>query len=384
MSKVTLYLHIGATKTGTTALQRFLEQNFSTLLNDFGVLYPNFHDEEIHSPMPPGHNYWQGYHFENFDSSHDLEVFNRCIQYCKKNSLKSIVISHEALLVNWYDRIGLLAGKLDADIKIICYVRRQDHHLESAWKQWGHKFVSSSDLLDSLDKHEEWGGWRQTNWYKLIAPWAHYFGRENIIIRPYEKEQLPDGIFPDFLNIINVNWPQRPVLERDVNVNAGFSRDVLEFLYLNKDFYESFTDQRLHNMLNQLLDDDVRKKPFETYGILSPGDRIKLLNRYEESNQKLAREYLNRSDGRLFNEPWPNANDAWVPYEGLNVARLTPIITKMIYKLYARQNAIYQQQTALYRTSNTKKIKRWLSSLKKNITDRLHAGSGNVTDDPKE
>jgi hypothetical protein len=131
-------------------------------------------------------------------------------------------------------------------------------------------------------------------------------------------------------------------------------------------------------MLNQLLDDDVRKKPFETYGILSPEDRIKLLNRYEESNQKLAREYLNRSDGRLFNEPWPNANDAWVPYEGLNVARLTPIITKMIYKLYARQNAIYQQQTALYRTSNTKKIKRWLSSLKKNITDRLHAGSGDA------
>ncbi len=345
MKDVTLYLHIGATKTGTTALQRFFEQNFSRLLNEFGVLYPNFHDKDIVSPMRSGYNYWQGHYFENSDGSTDVDVFNRCIGYCRKNSLNSIVIIHEALLVNWHDRMKLLAGKLDADIKIICYVRRQDHHLESAWKQWGHKFVPSNQLLISLDKQEKkWGGWRQTNWYKLLDPWAQAFGVENVIVRPYEKEQMPDGIFPDFLKTIDVVWPEKPVLRDDVNVNSGMSRDALEFLSLNRDFYTDHSDQRLYNMLNKLLDDSDKKKPFESYGILSPLERLEVLNKYEPSNQMVAKVYLKREDGRLFYERWPNPDDDWEPYEGLTVERLVPIITKMIYKLYVQQNIINSRQ----------------------------------------
>ncbi len=345
MGDVTIYLHIGATKTGTTALQRFLEQNFSKLKNEFGVLYPNFHDAKIFSPMRDGHNYWQGFYFENTDGSDDVEVLNRCIQYCKQNSLNSIVISHEALLVNWHQRMGVLSGKLDANIKIICYVRRQDHHLESAWKQWGHKFVSSDHIVESLDQQkEQWGGWRQTNWYRLIAPWSQNFGRENVTIRPYEKEQMPGGILPDFLELINVKWPDKPVLRNDVNVNSGFSRDVLEFLSLNKDFYEGHSDQRLHNMMNKMLDESYKKKPFESYGILSPAERVSIINKYESSNQKLAKEYLNREDGRLFYESQPNLDDAWEPYEGLTIERLVPIVTKIMYKLYARQEVLMKQQ----------------------------------------
>lgn len=344
MSNVTLYLHIGATKTGTTALQRFLEQNFKKLQDEFGVLYPNFHDREIYSAMRAGYNYWQGYYFENSDGSNDTNIFNRCIDYCKKKSLHSIVVSHEALLVNWHERIGLLANKLDANIKIICYVRRQDHHLESAWKQWGHKFVPSHQILSTLDKYgEKWGGWRQTNWYKLLEPWAQNFGRENLIVRPYEKEQMPDGIFPDFLKIVHVEWPEIPVLGKDVNVNSGFSRDVLEFLSLNRDFYVDDSDQRLHNMMNKVLDDDYKKRPFESYGIFSPRERLEILNKYEPSNRKVAKIYLKREDGRLFYEPWPDPDDTWEPYEGLTVDKLVPIITKIIYKLYMQQNKLNSQ-----------------------------------------
>lgn len=345
MSEVTLYLHIGATKTGTTALQRFLEQNFLRLKDEFQVFYPNFHDKELYTPMRDEYNYWQGHYFETTDGADDINVFQRCIKYCEKNSLQSIVISHEALLVNWHNRIGQLAGKLDAKIKIICYVRRQDHHLESAWKQWGHKFVSSDKILESIiTQNDKWGGWRQTDWYELLKPWAHNFGAENIIVRPYERQQIPEGVLPDFLSILNVVWPEKPVLRNDVNVNSGFSRDVLEFLSLNRDFYENHSDQRLHNMLNRFLDDSYRKKPFESYGILSPLERLEILNKYEASNQMVAREYLKREDGRLFYEAWPNPNDPWQPYEGLTVESLVPIITKMIYKLHAQQTAILARQ----------------------------------------
>lgn len=353
MGEVTLYLHIGATKTGTTALQRFLEQNFSKLKNEFSILYPNFHDAQFYDVMRDGYNYWHGHYFESTDGSKDVELFGNCILYCKQHSLRSIVVSHEALLVNWHERMGKLAGKLDANIKVICYVRRQDHHLESAWKQWGHKFVSSSQIIDSLERYnEQWGGWRQTDWYRLLKPWALNFGMENIIVRPYEREQMPEGVLPDFLRTINVSWDGTPTLRNDVNVNSGFSRDVLEFLSLNRDFYENQSDQRLHNMMNRVLDESYKKKPFESYGILSPKERLEILKKYELSNQRVAKDYLKREDGRLFFEVLPNPEDAWEPYEGLTVERLVPIITKIMYKLYAQQNALATQRNRVDLHSN--------------------------------
>lgn len=347
MSTVTIYLHIGASKTGSTALQRFLEQNFSELLK-FGVLYPNFRDKDVFTPMLVGQNYWHGYYFDEFDSSHDLALFNKCIQYCKENSLHSIVISNESFLVNWRDRLGQLAGSLDANVKIICYVRRQDYFSEAAWKQWGHKFFSANELFSSLGR-QEWGGWGVMDWYQAIAPWSRNFGKENIIIQPYEKEQMPDGILPDFLNKIGITWPEKPVLKEGiyVNINNSFSRDVLEFLYLNKDFHGEREDYRMYNMVNNVLRDDFRKKVFDAYGVLSPKDRIALLEKYEASNQNLALEYLDRADGRLFYEPWPDPNENWEPYEGLTVEKLTPILTKLIHYVYEREITLNSKYATL-------------------------------------
>lgn len=247
------------------------------------------------------------------------------------------MISHEALLNNWADRMGELFRELDVNVKIICYVRRQDHHLESAWKQLGHRLCSASEMVHHKSG---WGRWRWTNWYERIAPWTDYFGKENIIIRPYEKEQLPKGIFSDFLDILNIDWKGEIKLEREADMNSGFSRDVMEVLSLNKDFYKIYPDQRLYNMFSQLLKSEYGKEPFESYNLLSPSQRIELLKEYEPSNQKLAREYLNREDGRLFYEPWPKEDDPWVPYEGLSIEKLVPIMTKMIYELYSRQQAL--------------------------------------------
>ena len=355
MSAVTIYLHIGATKTGSTALQRFLEQSFSKLL-EFGILYPNFRSEDISTPMQPGQNYWHGYYFEETDGSGDLELFKKCIQYCREHSLHSIVISNDDFLIRWPDRIGQLAGKLDANIKIICYVRRQDHYFEAAWKQWGHKFVAANDLFASLEdpQYVNWFSANFMDWHKAIAPWAKNFGIENLIVWPYEKEQMPEGILPDFLNKINVVWPEKPVINSTSNdgarANIGFSRDVIEFLYFNREIRDSvgnLADAQIYAMVNTGLSDNFRKKTFDSYGILPPKDRISLLEKFETSNQLLAHEALGRADGRLFYEPWPAPDENWEPYEGLSVEKLTPILTKLIYNVYERQIALDKQYKQL-------------------------------------
>jgi hypothetical protein len=334
---ITIYLHIGATKTGTTAIQRFLEQHSTDLHQKHHMLYPNFYDADVSAEMRPGVNYWHGRYFESSDASKDIDLFQKCIDSCKKHSLRGMIISYEGLLTKWPDRMGKLSEKLKENFKIVCYVRRQDHHLESAWKQVGHKFCSSKELLYH---REGWGGWRRTNWYEQLEVWAKYFGKENIIVRPYEKEQMPKGIFYDFLESIGIKWEGEADLLRKANVNSGFSRDIMEFLYLNKDFYLDHRDQRLYTMLTALLDREYIKKPFDSYNILSPHDRIELLQQHELSNQKVAREYLHREDGRLFYEPWPNLDDPWEEYEGLTVEKMIPIVTALIYGLYQNQKAL--------------------------------------------
>lgn len=341
---ITIYLHVGATKTGSTALQRFFEQRALILRQDHRLLYPNFYDENIDSLMKEGVNYAHGRYFESSNGSTDIEVFQKCVKYCKDNSLRGIIISHEGLLNNFHERIGLLSQMLSVQFKIICYVRRQDHHLESAWKQVGYRFCSANELLH----HKKgWGGWRQTNWYKQLEPWAKTFGKENVVVRPYEKEQLQDDIYSDFLSIIDVQWVGKPTLIREVNPNSGLSRDVMEFLYLNRDFHSGPGDQRLYSMLVSLLSSEYKKMPFESYNILSPSERIELLQEYEESNQKVAREYLGRNDGRLFYEPWPNVNDPWIPYDGLTIERLTPIITSILYSLFQREKELEKKYSRL-------------------------------------
>ncbi len=345
---ITIYLHVGATKTGSTALQRFFEQHALILRQEHRLLYPNFYDESIDVLMKEGVNYAHGRYFERSDGSTDIEVFQKCVKYCKDNSLRGIIISHEGILNNFHERIDLLSRNLPAQFKIICYVRRQDHHLESAWKQVGYRFSSAKELLHH---RTGWGGWRQTNWYKQLEPWAETFGKENVIVRPYEKEQLQDGIYSDFLSTIGVKWQGKPTLIREVNSNSGLSRDVMEFLYLNRDFHSGPGDQRLYSMLVNLLSSEYKKKPFESYNILSPSERIELLQEYEESNRKVAREYLNRDDGRLFYEPWPDVNDPWVPYDGLTIERLVPIITTLVYSLHQREIELEKKYLRLEKLS---------------------------------
>jgi hypothetical protein len=348
-------MHVGATKTGSTALQRFFEQHALTLRQEHHLLYPNFYDKDIDSAMKDGANYAHGRYFESSNGSTDIEVFQKCVSYCREHALRGMIISHEGLLNNFYERISLLSQKLSVQFKIICYVRRQDHHLESAWKQVGYRFCSSRELLH----HKKgWGGWRQTNWYQQLEPWAEIFGKENVIVRPYEKEQLQDGIYSDFLSAIGVEWVGNPSLIRGVNPNSGLSRDAMEFLYLNREFHSGPGDQRLYGMLVNLLSSEYKKKPFESYNILSPSERIELLREYEESNQKVAREYLQRDDGRLFYEPWPDVNEPWIPYEGLTTERLVPLITVLFFNLYQREMELekkysrYQKLEDLFKRFN--------------------------------
>ena len=102
----------------------------------------------------------------------------------------------------------------------------------------------------------------------------------------------------------------------------------------------------------------------EKQHLLSPQQRREIIAKYEESNTKVAREYLGREDGRLFYAPLPDPDEPWEPYEGLTVEKVVPILTQMVFNL---DNKFQKQRKALKKQSMKEKIKNKLKKAKNKL-----------------
>ena len=77
-------------------------------------------------------------------------------------------------------------------VKIIFYVRRQDDRIESNYNQAVKEisYRSPHTFTQFLGN-----GYKSIlDYYQVLLPWSDAFGRENIIVRCYEKEQLNKDI----------------------------------------------------------------------------------------------------------------------------------------------------------------------------------------------
>jgi len=326
--KKELYIHIGVQKTGTSAIQSFMISNREKLAQDYSCLYPDFQSPSFNGGTTLNH----GPFFRNNNSDTILDSLHEMISYSNKKNIKKIILSWEVLYTNpqWAEIINE-AVKDQRDIRcvVIAYVRRQDHWLESAWKQMGLKDKNFDSIHDYVYKYH-------IMWLDYFDKWADIFGKNNFIVHAYENEQLPDGLISDFFKILNIdikdsNWVQPS--SHNKNDNFGFHRDVIEILQLNRDFYKDNADNRLFNFFSEYLNDNYKKKPFEKYSLLSPQQRIELLEKYEPMNKIIAQKYMGKADGKVFYEPMPDPNEPWEPYEGLTVEKIVPIFTQVLFNM---------------------------------------------------
>jgi len=328
----TLYIHIGGIKTGTTALQEFLSRN-RALLETKGYLYPGKTVNhwgitvELGIPRPEGTSC--------FDPPPQLtaileEIMRSQCPYC--------IISAEDLAGR--GGAGALRRLIPGTVvvKIIYYVRRQDELIESWYNQIVKSFFSR--CTRKLDEKLIGDYARMFDHDAVIRPWADMFGRENIIIRPYEKRQMNGDIIQDFCSVIGLAMDTTFVLSQE-RYNQSLSVDHIEFLRLcNRHFkndygmqeylYREFTNSRLNLQENR-------------WHLLAPSIRREILERYEPSNRRIALEYLGRTDGRLFYAPWPEPDEPWEKYNGLTAERLVPIVAEMIHTAEMRQKQEIQK-----------------------------------------
>jgi hypothetical protein len=221
----------------------------------------------------------------------------------------------------------LLAGLFQIfgwDVRVIVYLRRQDHLLAAHYGQ----FIKGSSVNDlDMDNFAAFFAARLDS-HRLLSCWTAAFGQQRLFVRPYERASLPEGIVSDFMASTGLPFLDGgPALPDDVESrNVSLSRDLIEYIRILNRQQQAGREIPARDLV---LDTAVRLSsdwsgPSGIAAWYSPQQRRNLLARHEEGNTRIAREFLGQADGRLFREPLP-VDPNWTPYRGLLSDRITEI-----------------------------------------------------------
>lgn len=207
----TVFLHIGAPKTATSTIQSILSRNYQQLREN-GILYPraclsgDAHHAlacdliETHQgfAMP---DLWYG----EIPRQASWQLLRKEIEE-NREGLEKVILSTELLFGQDHrlqDMLAEIKTHLQGfDIKVVVYLRRQDQLYSSLYnqdvkgaRQWpgsAYELYETHQLL-------------RNDYVTLLESWANAFGRENILLRSFEKQQWVDGsVFADFCTAIEI------------------------------------------------------------------------------------------------------------------------------------------------------------------------------------
>jgi hypothetical protein len=263
-----VYLHIGSPKTGTSSIQGFFSKNRKELFLEHNIIYPNKIGDFSLINVIENHN---GLLNDNL---------NILLKKYEKTD-KAIVLSCEAFFLNeWQPKFfkQIFSQFEIKNFKIICFLKRQDLYIESAWKQWWSKDNRYSSINEFSQKVN-------FDWNFPIKNWFNYFDKDNFVVLPFEKEIIGDNIVYFFCNILKIYDSK---FDYNFYYNKGYDKSVINMIeIINKDF-KSVHDNAPFKFLNKYLSDElIKRDTFSSYGILSNDLRATILNRYLDNNIEL-------------------------------------------------------------------------------------------------
>lgn len=360
----TLYFHIGTTKTATSSIQKFCKLNRKLLRKfgyDFPIMpfrYPRVKIERnahflLSGPAgrtvsPKRERMFQERLETGFSivhgslSKYDKIILTdedcwRAINYARINPLELLVEDAKAH---------------DYDIQVIVYLRRQDSFLISQWNQR----VKSADSSKTFEEYFE----NNSAHFPLLADYAEtldriadIIGKDHITVRRFEPSTwIDNSIYLDFMDAVGMDltaqfrYPEREVnnalkgnfLEMKRSLNQNASLDASEIDYFS-------------SMIRICSSHSNAEKPW----MLSADETRALLEKYEESNNRVAREYI--GDGApLFSNKIENVSK-WQPVNDRITDDLFSFVTAVTADLYRKNEQLAEENLKLRNDLNRLKEK---------------------------
>jgi len=280
----TVFLHIGQPKTGTSALQTFLKTN-RLQLKAQGFVYPRHchHLSGLWDDDPEAvrkaRSTWESVERDHVDGP------------------DHIILSNEGLSESLFSRPTALGDILSflgtRPVKVVLYLRRQDLHLESYYRQLvrGGNFTTpfGPTAIDDMVHPDYYDYNRQLNALE------NQFGRENIILRIYDRNEFHGGnLAADFCHAVGLEWRDEFV-QAPRNENPSIDARLTDMLLAAN---AAIPDRGgLLREFKELIDcvEEFTFKDREGR-LLSPADRIAMVERFSGGNARIARRYFNREE----------------------------------------------------------------------------------------
>ena len=323
---VTLSIHIGLHKTGTTTIQQSMNANRQTLL-DHGLLYPlsgqiwgahyllpfALNERSKQNPIVP----------PDLDSD---KVFDDLRDEIARSPQPQTLVSAEAFAFLDSDQVGALWEYVqDLDPRIVVYLRRQDLLIESEFGQRVKQYEmpetrSFTDFVANCETILP-----NLNFHTFLERWAGVFGDDRIDVGILEPPQLNGGeLISDLLLRLDIDATDSD-LSSTMTANITPDARVIEFLRLSNQVPMELDQRRTWNA--RVLSNSARIDQKTTF--YRSGEREQVLARFARQNELVALRYFGRTDGRLFFVQ-PDQSEARDLIESLSASEVMELATKLL------------------------------------------------------
>ncbi len=317
MTKSTLYIHIGAPKTGSTLIQRHLEQRRDEL-RTFGLLYPDaglrgFGHHDVAFLLDGGYPDWAKPQDEPLSTISE-RMKRECAAFQGDVLLSSedfYLLPQPEKLRKWIDDYQLNDNRR---IKLIVYIRRQDDLLVSWYNQMIKAQGFSGSFEDSLSQ-SLWLG----DYASELDRWSSTFGTEALDVRCYDDaSRAPGGLLKDFLSDVCSAAVDTLADASSDRINVSLNRDLLEIQkVINRLPITILEKRKFHQELMALTELEIDL--FSKAPVIDGSQRRALMEKFEQGNCTVASSYFDKE--RLFDETQETMAAA-VEYPGLDVEKV--------------------------------------------------------------
>lgn len=214
---------------------------------------------------------------------------------------------------NLWNRLKKIADRDGYTIKLIVYLRRQDDFVASVWNQRLKMPVNHYNETDTWHSYIENCPDDPTlnlDYYSTLQSASNVLGRENIIVRRYDRNFLKDGLSQaDFLDALGLELTDEYVMSKAV-VNPKLSLNGCEIKRIINGM-EKISLQE-HRFFQKSLTCTAALSEQEYPRILwNAAEADAFMNRYAESNQKIADVFI--QDGLPLFENRHADGEVWQP-----------------------------------------------------------------------